>query len=359
MDTEKTTYHTKELKKAALRLIRWIRESDRVDESEIERSFADVMDQVKRTRARAKIRRITRWTMSAAAVIGICLALVWRNENKAIVPESPLALLNDTTMVSGDEVLLVMGDQTMNLRNEAMLTYDPAGNVDIREQATNQLAQVSPKKREMHKIIVPAGKRANIVFSDGTKMYINAGSKVVYPDVFDKEKREIAVEGEVYLDVAKNPDCPFIVQVKEFDIRVLGTSFNVSAYEQETTASVVLVHGSVLVTTKDKQEVRLKPNQLIDIKGNNTSISQVDVSEYISWKDDMLQVNKRYLTEIFKRLEIYYGCKIHADAAIASTSLTGKLDLLPTIEEVMDNLCFSFPIQYTIDQSKEIHVSLK
>lgn len=88
-------------------------------------------------------------------------------------------------------------------------------------------------------------------------MYYNSGSHVIYPSDFDKNKREILVEGEVYLEVAKDPKRPFFVKTKDFDVKVLGTTFNVSAYKDDAIASVVLVEGKVEVVTTIR-----KPRQI-------------------------------------------------------------------------------------------------
>lgn len=304
MTKKKLPYNTEELQEAGRKLTVRIREADKVDMQEIDASFRNVMGKVKKSRSRSKLHRIYLWTASAAALIGIVLVATWW------------------------------------------------------QHGMDETVQSSFISKTMREITVPEGERMDILLSDGTKMYVNSGSEVVYPDVFDKDKREISVEGEVYLDVAKNPGCPFIVKTEKFDIRVLGTSFNIYAYK-DNAASVVLVHGSVLVTTKNKQQVELKPNQLADIGEEGASVRQVDVSEYVSWKDNMLLVERKPVVEIFRKLELYYGCRIKYDPEIASMSLTGKLDLLPDIEDVIDNLCFSLALHYTINESKEIYVSLK
>ena len=258
------------------------------------------------------------------------------------------------------QVILITDNQAMNLKNDASLKYDTLGSSNIQQYALNtKISQASSVKNEMHQIMVPNGKRADITFSDGTRIYINSGSKVIYPDIFEERKREILVEGEVYLDVAKRKDCPFVVKTREFDIRVLGTSFNVCAYREDEAASVVLVRGSVEVTTENKSKVRLAPNQLVDIKGNKTQVRKVDVSEYISWKDNLLLLHQRPVGDVLKKLERYYGCKIRYDAEITTLSLSGKLDLQTDITNVMDNLCLSLSLHYTINDKDEIYVSLK
>lgn len=360
MKKNKPTFSLDEFLQASRRLAERIRKADTVDDREIDDSFRLVMGQVKEIQSHSKLRRLYWWTASAAAVVGLLFVATWWVADTAPPSGLDIALLNDTTTINNGEVTLVAGNQAVNLKNESFLKYDAGDSLNIGQYVLdNQTTEAPVLKNEMHKIVVPDGKRVDIVFSDGTKMYINSGSKVIYPAVFADDKREILVEGEVYLDVAKNPHCPFIVKTKGFDIRVLGTSFNVSAYGKEISASVVLVQGSVVVTTEDKHEVQLKPNQLIDIKGNQTQVREVDVSEYISWKENMLKINQKHLDEVFSKLALYYGYRIQYSSGVAAMSITGKLDLLPDIKDVLDNLCLSFPLKYTMNESKEIYVSLK
>lgn len=360
MKNKKTIYNSDEFRKTVRCLTEKIREADELEFVDVEKSFQDVMKRVEREKRVSYRRHIYRWSLSIAAAIGLILAMNWWSTNADEGTELDIALLNDTTSICGDEVILITDNQAMNLKNDASLKYDTLGSSNIQQYALNtKISQASSVKNEMHQIMVPNGKRADITFSDGTRIYINSGSKVIYPDIFEEQKREILVEGEVYLDVAKRKDCPFVVKTREFDIRVLGTSFNVCAYREDEASSVVLVHGSVEVTTENKSKVRLAPNQLVDIKGNKTKVRKVDVSEYISWKDNLLLLHQRPVGDVLKKLERYYGCKIRYDAEITTLSLSGKLDLQTDITDVMDNLCLSLSLHYTINDKDEIYVSLK
>jgi len=341
MKNKKTIYNSDEFRKTVQCLTEKIREADELESVDVDKSFQDVMKRVGREKKVPHRRHIYRWSLSIAAAIALALVMNWWSTNV-------------------DEGTELTDNQAMNLKNDASLKYDTLGSSNIQQYALNtKISQASSVKNEMHQIMVPNGKRADITFSDGTRIYINSGSKVIYPDIFEERKREILVEGEVYLDVAKRKDCPFVVKTREFDIRVLGTSFNVCAYREDEAASVVLVRGSVEVTTENKSKVRLAPNQLVDIKGNKTQVRKVDVSEYISWKDNLLLLHQRPVGDVLKKLERYYGCKIRYDAEITTLSLSGKLDLQTDITNVMDNLCLSLSLHYTINDKDEIYVSLK
>ncbi|MCC8171666.1 MAG: FecR family protein [Parabacteroides sp.] len=234
MKNKHTADTAEELRKATRNLIERIRQEDEANEMKTDWSFEPVMEKVQAARSHAKRRRLYFRIASAAAVLALAFAVNLWYENRHTAPELSIALLNDTVAVRNDEVTLIAGNQALNLKNNA------AGGSNAEQYALNKRTMPAPES-EMHKIVVPRGKRANVVFSDGTRININSGSQVIYPDVFDKDKREILVSGEVYLDVAENPERPFIVKTKGFDIRVLGTAFNVCAYDRETTASVVLV----------------------------------------------------------------------------------------------------------------------
>lgn len=360
MKEKKTIYYSDEFRKTVQNLTEKIREADEMEAVDIEESFRKVMDRVEKSKRAPHRHHIYGWSLSVAAAIGLILVMGWWNIRTEETTGLDIALLNDTTAICSDEVTLIADNQAMNLKNDASLKYDTLGSSNIQQYALNaKVARTSSLKSEMQQIRVPDGKRADITFSDGTRIYINSGSKVIYPGTFEEQRREILVEGEVYLDVAKKKNCPFIVKTREFDIRVLGTSFNVCAYNDDEASSVVLVHGSVEVTTENKNKVRLAPNQLMDIKGNKTQVREVDVSEYISWKDNLLLLQQRPVGDVLKKLERYYGCKIRYDAEIAVMALSGKLDLQADITDVMDNLCLSLSLHYTVINKNEIYVSLK
>ena len=310
MKNKKTIYNSDEFRKTVQCLTEKIREADELESVDVDKSFQDVMKRVGREKKVPHRRHIYRWSLSIAAAIALALVMNWWSTNVDEGTEFDIALLNDTTSICGDEVILITDNQAMNLKNDASLKYDTLGSSNIQQYALNtKISQASSVKNEMHQIMVPNGKRADITFSDGTRIYINSGSKVIYPDIFEEQKREILVEGEVYLDVAKRKDCPFVVKTREFDIRVLGTSFNVCAYREDEAASVVLVRGSVEVTTENKSKVRLAPNQLVDIKGNKTQVRKVDVSEYISWKDNLLLLHQRPVGDVLRSLSGIMGVK--------------------------------------------------
>lgn len=195
------------------------------------------------------------------------------------------------------------------------------------------------------RLTVPEGEHVDMTLSDGTRLYVNSGSEVEIPSVFDPEKRKIRMTGEVYLEVAKDAERPFFVETEDFDVRVYGTSFNVSAYPEDGVSSVVLVEGSVAVSAGDMTRF-IEPGQKMEISGGRMDVSDVDVMEYVGWKDRIIITGGQTLDQIMQKLARYYGADISVSDEVAGMMMNGKLDLQEDLSSVLDNLCILLPLEY-------------
>nr|WP_237249584.1 FecR family protein [Sphingobacterium faecale] len=149
----------------------------------------------------------------------------------------------------------------------------------------------------------PRGGQYQVVLSDGTKVWLNADSYIRYPVTFDRNSRNVEIEGEAYLEVAKVKGKPFRVNSKGQTIEVLGTHFNVRTYDnlKQTT----LVEGSVRVTD-GKSSVVLRPQQQATLHEGKIQVLEVDAEESIAWTKNSLYFNEIPLVEVFKQLERWY-----------------------------------------------------
>ena len=164
--------------------------------------------------------------------------------------------MNDSVLMSGKTQLFVNDQLKKTFESNPDLNYDQMA-TDVTEG-------------ELNKLVVSYGKRARITLCDGTKIWANAGTVLLYPTYFEDKKREIYVDGEIYIDVTPNPEKPFIIKTSDMGIKVLGTSFNVSAYRDDAEKSIVLVTGKVEVAASNGEAVCILPmtgsgNQLINI----------------------------------------------------------------------------------------------
>lgn len=240
------------------------------------------------------------------------------------------------------EIQLILSDNKKIELNEKNvdIVLQEGGEILVNSKKLDEKQELQEEKSAVtyNQLIVPFGRHSSLTLSDGTKLYINSGSKVVFPHHFKKEEREIFVDGEVYLEVVQNKDVPFYVRTNYMDIKVLGTSFNVCAYKKDAKQAIVLVSGSVSVKAKDKYEAKLFPNQMLSYSSAECAITSVDVNEYISWKDGYFIYKNEPVVHVMKQLSRYYGTSIVCDPEITSITCTGKLDLKEDLNKVLTEL---------------------
>lgn len=329
---------------------------------------ADLWQQIETQNRKNKINSKRRYWITAtiaAAAAAVCLFLFnpftveESIDYQSLITSLPQEKSQDIQLLSDKEKLLIKG-------KESQITYNPTGEASIHaEEIQNQTqaassSHVKEKKAETEiqlcKLIVPAGRRSSLELADGTKIWVNSSSTVIYPNLFTGDKREIYVEGEAYLEVAHDSERPFYVKTQTMNVRVLGTCFNVCAYQEDSQQQVVLVSGKVEVETHDQQNQILTPNELFDYDKQQAkvSVTKVDTDNYISWKDGYYQFNSQQLSVLFKRLSRYYAVAIDCDAQTGALSCSGKLDLTESIDDVLDNLKKAAPIRIEHDHEKII-----
>ncbi|MCH7415236.1 FecR domain-containing protein [Belliella sp. R4-6] len=284
------------------------------------------------------------WYKYAAVFIGF-IVLVGSVYFTAIFSQEKVdfeSMLSQLDVENLDQAQLIISDQeTIILEGESsFIDYQSTKSVVVNEtQAPNS------SMGEFNTLIIPYGKRSQVLLPDGSKVYLNSGSKMVYPSDFSKN-RNIYLEGEAFFDVIKDESSPFIVTTKELSYKVLGTSFNVNSYSTSEGSSAVLVSGSIEVKPENESFFRsekhiLKPNQKVQlIKESKTiNIQNVDVEQYVSWKDGYLIFDQHSIKQISERLEVLYNVEIEVSKkALASETFTGRLDLKTDIEKVLKTI---------------------
>lgn len=251
-------------------------------------------------------------------------------------------------------VILADGSKVSLEKQMSEISYSQNGEQLI---VNNDTIRQNPdaQKESMNKVIVSYGKKSMIVLSDGTKVWLNAGSQLVYPAVFLKDTREVALVGEAFFDVVKNPQKPFIVKASDVNVQVLGTRFDVSAYPEDNVIQTVLEEGRINLKYtangifKRDYVVEMTPNQMVEFDkvSKEANRSVVDVSKYVSWKEGMLEFEKVDLQRALKQVERFYNVRILLDnPSIGIYKLSGKLDLKDEPEEVLNVIKLTVPIDW-------------
>lgn len=161
-------------------------------------------------------------------------------------------------------------------------------------------------------ITVPAGERASLKLPDGTVVWLNARSEMIYPAVFSGSKREVQLNGEAYFEVEHNAKSPFVVHTSRCDIEVLGTKFNVEAYSDSEDFSTSLMEGAVKVRDHagTSGPVMLKPDQEARLKDNRLLVSSIEDYDQFRWREGLVCFKHVYFKELMTRFEKCYGIRI-------------------------------------------------
>lgn len=211
----------------------------------------------------------------------------------------------------------------------------------------------------MQKVCVPAGQRAELHLSDGTKVWLNAGSTLSFPNMFSNNTRMVTLEGEGYFDVMKAEDAKFIVQTKNFDISVLGTEFNVKAYNQDNVFQVDLLEGAVEVSSdRLVRAINLEPNQSVNYNEGNLTIIRIRNFEQFRWKEGLISFEQETIDALFKKIELYYDVKIHTEnEELLTHSYFGKFWVRDGVEHILKVLQLEHRFKYEFkSENKEIKI---
>jgi len=236
-------------------------------------------------------------------------------------------------------------------------------------------------ENEFAQVYIPKGQKGQITLSDGTHVWLNSNSTLRYPAGFGNDSRKVVLDGEAYLEVAKDPARPFFLETFNLTLKVLGTSFNIKSYSTDNTVETTLIEGSLeILSGKSRisrsKKIILKPNEkAVFMKPNNEiSIAPLDLPEkkepklsrrikttpmtitqvesIISWKDNHLIFRDESFEEIAKKMESWYGVEIRIENEnLKHYRFTGKFVYNEPIDQVMEVISRTTPLQYSLNKN--------
>ncbi|RAV27612.1 FecR family protein [Sinomicrobium soli] len=219
-----------------------------------------------------------------------------------------------------DPVTLRLSDGTLKeLRTERSDNIrDPRGKIVI-NQRNNRINYSKEKRHETpglayNELTVPKGRRFSVLLSDSTEVFLNSGSTLKFPVSFDRqESREVYLEGEGFFAVAKDPDLPFRVYASGVTVQVLGTRFNVRAYQEDRLVKTSLQEGAVQVSSASSPEpVTIAPGEAAsyDSESHNIRVTDIDIENDVAWTENRLVFIDEPFSEVIKKIERSYGVRI-------------------------------------------------
>lgn len=263
------------------------------------------------------------YTVAASIILVVLAGWLYRHQkdvNPAITEKPPIA----EPAPGGNKAVLTLADGRR-------IVLDSAANGSLAKEGTSSVIKtdslLSYKTVEKptesavsyNNIAVPKGGKYQLLLSDGTKVWLNAASSLRYPTAFTGKERKVELTGEGYFEVTKNKEMPFHVKAAEADIAVLGTHFNLRAYEDEADMETTLLEGIVKVTNKSNQAL-LKPGEQAKVKNGSSDISvlkNADTEKVSAWKNGLFVFRNDDLKDITKALGNWYNINVEYSSNIS------------------------------------------
>ncbi len=297
------------------------------------------------------------WWYAAAVMlfltVGVLMRQVVVNEPDVVNNESS-ALTRTTTSTPSDKPILRLADGKvidLDSADNGMLAVEGGTQITFDGRALHYQGESVDANGEIiqNTIITPKGRQYQLVLPDGSKIWLNAASSLTYPVKFKKNVREVEVTGEAYFEVEQAKDWPFIVKTASQRIEVLGTYFNVSAYDDDQNTKTTLVKGSVKVSTMASaaiaiqapgQSTILRPGQqAVTLKGkSNIDVGMIDTEEAVSWKENLFVFNNEEISEVMKKVSRWYDVEITYLDGMAGKRIGGSIPRFEQLEHLMDAL---------------------
>ena len=287
-----------------------------------------------------------RWV--AAAVLIIISAVWWlMTDRKQTTVLPPVAGTEQQDMLPGKQgaILTLSDGRTIVLDSAASGLIAADGSTQVVKRTDGTIAynaKSSDAKELLNTMRTPNGRQYQLTLPDGSKVWLNAASSITYPVAFNSNTRKIKLNGEAYFEVAADKQKPFMVEMPDQSVvQVLGTSFNINAYNNETGISTTLIAGSVKVSSRAKNSLVLKPGQqAVVLNGSETVTldSKPDLSKILAWKNGLFNFEGAGVEEVMKQLERWYDVEVVYEGAIPQKEFIGEMNRQLPLSGVLKGL---------------------
>lgn len=323
----------------------------------------NVLKRVKRGRGRQIGFRYW-WKYAALFILPLGVALVlWQG-----MKNEPVEVHRQFSAVSrpgGERAILklydgktVMLDSTLKsslIAREANVRIEMDSNHLLRYSSHDSVGMANVNKN--NELIIPKGGEYQVVLADGTKVWLNSASRLIYPQSFVGKERRVVLSGEAFFDVAHDAERPFIVETSRMNVKVLGTRFNVNDYDDNEEVSTTLVNGSVEIVSGGQQAFRLIPGEQAYGKENELEKREVNVRLYTSWIDGKFLFNNTELEEIAKQISRWYDVEIFfSNESVKKVRFTGAIVKFKPLDDLVRMIESTSQVRFSV-KGKTIVIS--
>ncbi|MBO9202949.1 MULTISPECIES: FecR family protein [Niastella] len=304
---------------------------------------------------------------SAAAVLFILAAayLFWyrKQDNAPVVKETvnpvakqgiaPAQMSASLTLADGSKILLDSTKAGQLAQQGEAVVVNEKGVLKYEGKTTEQ------QELLFNTLTTAYAQKYAMVLADGSKVWLNAGASIRYPVAFTGNERKVAITGEAYFEVAHDPNKPFIVHVTDqkgqgMDVQVLGTHFNINAYDDEAVIKTTLLEGSVQIKLNDYQTL-LTPGQQSQVgNGAPQVIKNVNVDAVVAWKNGLFSFENTDIGVVMRQLTKWYDIEVVYEGTKPSDKISGEMERDVPLAEVVKKLAFMTHLQFRIEGRKLI-----
>jgi transmembrane sensor len=305
--------------------------------------------------------KITRlWPrIAAVAAIVLCVAAGWwffqmkqdvkpltsREMAARILPGGNKAVL---TLADGSEISLTdVANGKLASQQGMVITKNNDGQLEYR---MDPAAGVVAGELRFNTISTPAGGQYQVILPDGTKVWLNAGSSLKYPTAFAGQERKVILKGEGYFEVTHDQSRPFRVQSNDQTVEVLGTHFNISAYENDGDVKTTLITGKVQVKTQyNNASAILKPGEQSILENNALKVAEVMTEDVIAWKNNSFVFNNEKLGSIMRKIARWYDVEVICPPDLAESVFVGSGSRDKSLDWTLDKLELTGTVHFKVE----------
>lgn len=300
-----------------------------------------------------------RWVGMAASVVMLLGVLVYLTFWKPQVAQQ-MAATDIAAPVTNRAMIVLANGKKVYLDQQAKgnIAYD--GNATVEKMADGTIVykannNVSLASNLYNTLSNPRGSSVmDITLSDGTRVWLNAGSSLTYPVAFSGKERKVQISGEGYFEVAHNANMPFKVAKNNMEVTVLGTHFNVNAYDDESVIKVTLLEGSVKTSLGNKVAVVIKPGQQAQISNNISVLKDVNLEKEMAWKQGVFRFQDTNIEEIMHQAARWYNVEVEFGGDVSNLNFGGSVSRQVNISELLKRLEATNLVKFSVVDRKVI-----
>lgn len=328
-----------------------------MDKVNAEHSYESSLGEGKFIKQGKKFRINPVWMAAASAILLVGIFFVYQYYTNKMKTKGPLITDRSMLQPGGNKATLTLENGRvidlaaaknglLNADNGISVIKTQDGRMVYEDDTMVQAASV------MHTLTTPVGGQYQVTLPDGTRVWLNASSILKYPSRFAGNDREVLLSGEGYFEVAKNSSKPFRVTAGNINVEVIGTHFNINAYNDEPALTTTLLEGSVKVSNGSEFKM-LVPGQQSVIIDSDIKISSVDTSNIVAWKNNEFKFTDAPIESIMRQVKRWYGAEIIYHDKVAH-HFNATVDRTEPIDKLLHYLQGTGQVHFKLDNKKII-----